>query len=458
MNDEADYETRAAIRPVKERIEDELLARPGVVAVDINEKVSGGRPTGELSIVVVVEQKRPTEDVPPDELVPAEVDGIPTDVQEGTIELQHATRLVEARPQVDTARYDTLVGGISMGPERLIFLEPPDVPAPGFSMNVGTLGALVADRTSRVTMALTNFHVAAVDTSWSVGDVMLQPGRPDGGTSADRFGTLTRAVLTEHTDGAVVTLDPGGRPWSAEIAEIGAVAGQGVAAVGLAVQKRGRTTERTFGTVTSVDATVRVPYGDGIGSRTLRRQIAVVADPLRSTRFSDQGDSGSVVLDMDRNVVGLLFAGRTDGSVTYVNPIQVALDELDVDLLGPPPVVDLTSRVGRDCYVFVPPPSRPCDLLTRVVPCPSSTPPCWDLSRTAMCTRGNLCFEQVDSRFCTWGGFDPGRPADVPGIGGRGAAARRYGEWLDALDASYAAGYLAALQVAARERPEQDGR
>src|SRR6185312_7752430 len=47
------------IRPVKERVEDALLQRPGVNGVDINEKVTNGRPTGELAIVVYVDEKKP---------------------------------------------------------------------------------------------------------------------------------------------------------------------------------------------------------------------------------------------------------------------------------------------------------------------------------------------------------------------------------------------------------------
>ncbi|MEV4902729.1 hypothetical protein AB0K08_15485 [Citricoccus sp. NPDC055426] len=49
-----DHSRLAAIRPVKESVEDELLARPGVVGVDIGERVSGGHGTGELGILVFV--------------------------------------------------------------------------------------------------------------------------------------------------------------------------------------------------------------------------------------------------------------------------------------------------------------------------------------------------------------------------------------------------------------------
>jgi hypothetical protein len=57
----------------------------------------------------------------------------------------------------------------------------------------------------------------------------------------------------------------------------------------------------------------------------------------RTARFTDQvltgsmsspGDSGSGILDMDRRVVGLLFAGST--SVTIFTPIQRILDRFGV--------------------------------------------------------------------------------------------------------------------------------
>src|SRR5215470_5294650 len=121
--------THAQIRPVKQRIEDELLSRPGVVGVDINEKISGGKPTGELAIVVYVEKKKPKTELAKGELIPAEIDGIPTDVKEEHIEL-HSSRvaLAEVVPLVDATKYTTLHGGISMGPCRSVHLDPPDVP------------------------------------------------------------------------------------------------------------------------------------------------------------------------------------------------------------------------------------------------------------------------------------------------------------------------------------------
>jgi hypothetical protein len=323
--------THAEIRPVKERVEDELLARPGVMGVDINEKVSKGKPTGELSIVVYVEEKKPKGKLTANEVIPAEIDGIPTDVKQEKIELQ-VTRvaLTEVVPLVDATKYTTLHGGISMGPCRSVHLVPPDVPTAGDYIFVGTLGAIVKDRTTHAAMALTNFHVACVDNGWAVGNTMCQPGRVDGGSCpADVFASLTRATLSTHVDGSVVSISTS-KATDCSIEEIGDVKGTAAATLNAAVRKRGRTTGLTYGKVTSVDASVTINYGDGLGNHTLKNQIRVEPDTTKSTVFSDHGDSGSVVVDASNKVIGLLFGGSS--AATYANPIQFVLDELNVDL------------------------------------------------------------------------------------------------------------------------------
>jgi hypothetical protein len=131
MATEPENEARAAIRPVKERVEDALIAQPGVVAVDIGHKVSKGVSTGELSIVVYVDKKKPKSALPKDQVIPVEIDGIKTDVKELTIELQPARELADGSAFVDATVYPTLTGGISMGPVRSIHLDPPDVPTSG---------------------------------------------------------------------------------------------------------------------------------------------------------------------------------------------------------------------------------------------------------------------------------------------------------------------------------------
>jgi hypothetical protein len=404
MAPEPENEARAAIRPVKERVEDALIAQPGIVAVDIGHKISKGVRTGELSIVVYVDKKKPKSALPKDQVIPAEIDGIKTDVKELTIELQPAVELADGSAFVDATVYPTLTGGISMGPVRSLHLDPPDVPTSGQYVFSGTLGALVRDRASGATMALTNFHVACLNNSWTAGDRMVQPSIPDGGGSAVQFGSLARGSLTDQVDAAVITLDAG-KAWEPSIHDIGWVAGQAAAIVGETVRKRGRTTELTYGSVASTDFTASVNYGGAIGVRTLKHQLRINTDTTKSPRFSDHGDSGSMVVNASRHVVGLLFAGSNDGSMTFANPI--------------------TCRITRTpvCEVVY---SRP------------ACPPGPFFSRA--------CNDPSDP-------FHPGGPIEIPGgrIPGFTADysdpyAGQYstGEFED--DTSYWSGYLAALE------------
>lgn len=442
MTNESEIRTRAAIRPVKESVEDQLLSRPGVTGVDIGEKYSGGKPTGELSIVVYVAEKKKKDDLGTKEVIPKTVDGVKTDVQEMVIELQAAVQRLEADTQIDATSYPELHGGISIGPSRSVYMTPPDVDTAGNYVFVGTLGAMVKDRATGATMALTNFHVACVNDGWTVGDRMVQPGRPDGGAPATQeFGALSRAQLTENTDGAVISVDTG-EDWDYTVEGIGDVAGTATAVQNMAVQKRGRTTEHTFGNVGSTDATLSIDYKDGLGVRTLRHQIRVNTDTTQSARFSNQGDSGSVVMDMNRNVIGLLFAGSADGSTTFANPIGVALDELGVDLLVRPRI--LPSRPIFTCFNTR---LSICDAVTRPVLCHIRT-------RTEVCfvTRPALCEIRTRSlvtcfvtrgvcptrpELCDPGPFDPRFP---------GRMGSQYDSDTFDEDPAFLAGYLAALE------------
>jgi len=74
---------------VRRSHEAELLAVPGVVGVGVGLRVVEGRYTDEIAIVVMVKNKLPPDDLPPEHLLPTELDGIPVDVQEvGTIRAQ----------------------------------------------------------------------------------------------------------------------------------------------------------------------------------------------------------------------------------------------------------------------------------------------------------------------------------------------------------------------------------
>ncbi|MET0340203.1 MAG: hypothetical protein ABW252_04345 [Polyangiales bacterium] len=303
----------------KNRAEQALLKLPGVTGVDIGFKEVGGQPTDQVAIRVLVAQKR---DVPAADRVPADIDGVPTDVIERVFELHHrAVREEDLRPHADTGTYTPLKGGISIGPCRAI----------GGFVYTGTLGAIVRDNRSGQRMLLSNFHVLCVDNTHAVGDTQAQPSRVDGGACPSGVvGTLARQALGGKVDCAVATVT-GTRGTSCQIVDIGYVAGQATAVLGQTVRKRGRTTYLTHGRVDALHLTVSVDYGPGIGRVTLTDQIGIAPDTARNPKFGDHGDSGSVVVDGARKVIGLYFAGDGTG-YGVANPIAAVLAALDVTL------------------------------------------------------------------------------------------------------------------------------
>ena len=89
----------------------------------------------------------------------------------------------------------------------------------------------------------------------------------------------------------------------------------------MAIQKSGRTTGLTKGEILQVDAMVTVQYGDG--------KTALFVDQIMAGEMCSGGDSGSVVLDMDKNLIGLLFAGSETS--TIINSIQHVYELLELE-------------------------------------------------------------------------------------------------------------------------------
>lgn len=311
---------------LKESLEEQLLRKPGVTAVDVGFKYVAGQRTEEVAIRVMVERK--TDAVPAGERVPDHFDGVKTDVIERTYFLHDALKNKKPESdislQADTGNYNPVKGGISIGPCRAV----------GGFVFVGTLGAIVKDNATGNPMLLSNFHVMCIDNGWHVGDTMAQPGRVDGGTCpANVVGTLQRAALTAKVDCAVSSLS--GRGYVCEIADIGKVTGTTAATLNAPVRKRGRTTGLTYGFVDSISLSVNVDYGDGIGVKTLTNQIDIRPDTAHNAAFGDHGDSGSAVVDGSVRVVGLHFAGSSDGH-GIANQIADVLTAMNVSMCTAP--------------------------------------------------------------------------------------------------------------------------
>ncbi|MEB3057362.1 hypothetical protein [Bacillus pseudomycoides] len=317
---------------IKEANENVLLNKPNVIGVDVGFKYVEGKRTDEIAIRTFVTKK---ENVGPEHEIPRTIEGVKTDViEEKKVELQ-VLKIPVGAPVLEneTGKFDPLVGGISVGPCRAIN---------GFIF-VGTLGAIVQKEDNKF-YALSNFHVMGVDNNWKSGDEMTQPGRVDGGQcSGDIIGALDSVCLGDKINSQNKPVDAAisiikNRRTSPEILNIGKVKDKVSPTIGASVRKQGRTTGLTHGTITGLGRTISIDYGSGIGVVTLKNQITIEPDTTKNPKFSDHGDSGSVIVDEQNRVIGLLFGGAGDGSSTFANLFSDVEAALGISLFTGVPV------------------------------------------------------------------------------------------------------------------------
>ena len=257
-----------------------------VQGVGIGYKIVHSIPTQEKGVQVYVNRKVHERLLKPEERIPDEIEGVPTDVVEtGTFAIGRKF------PPIYQRRVRPAPAGVSIG---------------HYEVSAGTFGALV--RQGGDDFILSNNHVLANENRGAVGDPILQPGRYDGGRpDRDTIAQLAGFVRLDAdaanvVDGALAS--PIVRDDVApEILHIGRVQGDTEPDIDMAVRKSGRTTRLTEGRITATDVTLRVGYSDG--SLVFTDQFLVSA----RGGFSGPGDSGSLVVDKNNRAVGLLFAG-----------------------------------------------------------------------------------------------------------------------------------------------------
>ena len=318
-----------------------LFKHANVVATGVGYKVTAGKRTATLSIICSVREKQAAGALAQSDRIPSTMDGIATDViQTGVLRAW----------QSHTSRQRPAPGGISIGHKDI---------------TAGTLGCLVKKNGQRV--ILSNNHVLANSNAARPGDAILQPGPIDGGRfPQDHIADLQEfvplifsgssaappsdcsigrgsaallnsvaALLRSRTRLQAVRPQAGtnlvdcaiarvlnNADVSNELLEIGAITGQAIGDLDMAIKKSGRTTGFTQGIITQVDVTSDVQYGPG--------QVARFTDQLMAGNMSQGGDSGSVVLNGDNRLVGLLFAGGDN--TTIINRIEHVFSALGVNL------------------------------------------------------------------------------------------------------------------------------
>lgn len=288
-----------------------------IVGVGVGEKVSSGKRTSALAIKVLVAKKFPRSQVGSRDLIPATIEGLPTDV----VAVGYPRKLTLA----NRLRFRPLQAGISVSPA-------PAATSP--YVLAGTLGILARGRTSSRRYLISNNHVIANENAVSPGESVIQPASMDGGDSGDRIGRVSHVVELKFgnrrnwMDVAAAVIDenlkPGPRP---PTVGIGPVHGTANVRLNSLVRKAGRTTGLTEGIVRTVKLDVlNIEYDGGM----VRMEDVFAVEGVEGA-FSRSGDSGSGVVNDKGAVVGLLFAG-TD-TQTFVIPIQRVLRRLKMKVL-----------------------------------------------------------------------------------------------------------------------------
>lgn len=237
------------------------------------------------------------------------------------------------RPSSDISRIQRrrpVLGGISTG---------------HYKYSTGTIACVVRDAKTKAPMILSNNHVLAEESTnkvqnAQVGDYVIQPGKVDNGGSFgssieyDAIGRLSRWINFNEdgkniADCAVAELS---------VNAIDAILGEHESQVvvnglktvtrSMRVEKYGRTTGHTTGTIVDADFSCYVGY---------EGKWILFVDQILVKMNIEGGDSGSLLLDTNNNAVGLVFArsDSNDGTIYCIaNKINSVFSLLDIELYG----------------------------------------------------------------------------------------------------------------------------
>jgi hypothetical protein len=339
---------------IKRRAAARLLKMPNVTGVGIGGRERNGQPTGEVVIKVFVAQKKPASEVPAGELIPASFEGVHTDVVEmgpGVPIAAVPGAVAPAAMATDEARTDPMRGGMDI---RIDF---------GLSAGGGTLGCFLRDRRDETAVyGLTNHHVVTKSKArFSRSRTVLQQSQADPAAS-ERIGIVARGADDVARDAAAIRIHRS-QEWLPAIKDIGFVTGTHTVTVAEAatgtyqVRKRGAKTRLTGGVVASIGTeNLILPDDRGSFDMVIKPNPHPAFPPSQQVFFAFFGDSGSVAVNEDNEVIALLYriesAAPTSQFVKAIaTPIHIVLDrfrkfdrlDLEVAVAGPNPT-DASER------------------------------------------------------------------------------------------------------------------
>jgi hypothetical protein len=352
MSDEIDA---GQVLELRARARERLGPIPGVLAVGFGRKQTGGQLTERRALRVYVEEKKALDQLAPGEVIPAEIEGVATDV----LPIPRG----QAFGTQDTQRHSPLIGGITITNLK------PDAGGAGFSG--GTLGCFAtidgAGLPDNVAL-LTNNHVLATHGG-GLGDTVYQPPLVGGLIDRENAGAVARvdnmgvngtydftypgeSKVAYYLDCATAKLNIDVSSWCDcncgvsyrnELREV-SIAGtnrlEGVARAvdGETVYKSGSTTGATTGVIAD-------PLGSAlIGTPPVQVDNIILIDPANppDPAFADEGDSGSALVNDRSQLIGLVFGGqdvalpKPQAFACHIAPVLDALRITPISALNPP--------------------------------------------------------------------------------------------------------------------------
>ena len=305
--------THDELMAAKDRAATVLLRLPNVTSVGIGGRVRAGQRIPELVLKVYVDAKVPADQLAAADRIPAEIEGLPTDVVQmptvGTGAV--ATPAPPGQPAIPFANRDQdkkrpLLGGTHM--------------EGGLSENdyMGTLGCIMISTTDATkAYAFTNWHVMQGQNQKDPTIGQTKAGQPTNKESSTKccshiIGTLTAGERTTSTDAALIALQPG-MQWQADVVDIGPLADEHPvdgteAGTHPAVRKRGARSRLSGGVIDSIGTPVTVDGMSYSNAMIIMPNLNPTIDATDPVFFGQHGDSGSVVVNDSNHVVGIFFA------------------------------------------------------------------------------------------------------------------------------------------------------
>ena len=307
--------------------------KKNVVGVAVGTKYTNGQDTGEQALLVFVEKKEDKSILSANDIIESSIMGVRTDVVGRSGVFSKHANTTPLRP---------VMAGTSCG---------------HMAVTAGTIGGFFRDRDGHI-VALSNNHVLANEAPFyqavvynaatGAGHIVIQPGIYDKGNLTHRIGQLKSYAPLTRTgnlqDSATMIFQSEnwgvGSPWyrgvidyNPVIKDIGELNGwNDDPTINLPVQKSGRTTGYTTGKIIGLHATMSIQYDYG---------TFIFTDQIVTTNMSQGGDSGSLLLDMNRNAVGLLFAGSS--SFTLHNPIKYPREYYGLSIINSTPITETSA-------------------------------------------------------------------------------------------------------------------